>query len=146
MNYLEQADRVRAHTPAETNREIDEQIRRCVEFYSTKRPEEITRRIEELDREWDIERTLELNASTLALAGLLLGATVNKRWLIVPGVVLPFLFQHAVQGWCPPLPILRNLGFRSREEIDREKYALKALRGDFENTEGVDEALGSVQA
>ncbi|HJS07611.1 MAG TPA: hypothetical protein VJ809_08115, partial [Pirellulales bacterium] len=50
---------------------------------------------------------------------------------IVPGVVLSFLFQHAVQGWCPPVPVLRRLGVRTREEIDREKYALKALRGDF---------------
>lgn len=43
-----------------------------------------------------------------------------------------FLFQHAIQGWCPPLPILRRLGFRTAEEINQERYALKALRGDFE--------------
>lgn len=29
------------------------------------------------------------------------------------------------------MPVLRRLGVRTREEIDREKYALKALRGDF---------------
>jgi hypothetical protein len=45
--------------------------------------------------------------------------------------VTAFLFQHAVQGWCPPLPILRRLGFRTASEIDTERYALKALRGDF---------------
>jgi hypothetical protein len=56
--------------------------------------------------------------------------------LVVPGVVLPFLFQHAVQGWCPPLPVLRRLGVRTREEIDREKYALQVLRGDFANIHG----------
>jgi len=33
--------------------------------------------------------------------------------------------QHGLQGWCPPLPLLRRLGIRTRGEIDREKYALK---------------------
>jgi hypothetical protein len=42
-----------------------------------------------------------------------------------------FLFQHAVQGWCPPVPILRRLGYRTAREIDDERAALKALRGDF---------------
>ena len=42
-----------------------------------------------------------------------------------------FLFQHATQGWCPPVPLFRKLGVRTRSEIDREKYALKILRGDF---------------
>ena len=47
-----------------------------------------------------------------------------------------FLFQHAVQGWCPPIPILRRLGFRTSYEIEEERAALKALRGDFENSKG----------
>ncbi|HEX8886849.1 MAG TPA: hypothetical protein VF797_20360, partial [Noviherbaspirillum sp.] len=81
---------------------------------------------EQLDKEWDVERMLEANGSTLALTGLVLGATVNKKWLILPGIVLPFLLQHALQGWCPPLPVLRRLGIRTRSEIDREKYALLA--------------------
>jgi len=79
-----------------------------------------------LDKEWDIERLLEVNASTLALTGLILGLTVNRKWLLLPGIVLPFLLQHGLQGWCPPLPLLRRLGVRTRGEIDREKYALKA--------------------
>lgn len=39
--------------------------------------------------------------------------------------------MHAVQGCCPPVPLLRRLGLRTREEIERERYALKALMGDF---------------
>ncbi len=35
-------------------------------------------------------------------------------------------------GWCPPVPILRRGGLRTRTEINQEKYALKALRGDFQ--------------
>jgi hypothetical protein len=46
--------------------------------------------------------------------------------------VLPLLFYHAVQGWCPPIPLLRRLGIRTQQEIDAEKYALRLLRGDFE--------------
>jgi hypothetical protein len=36
----------------------------------------------------------------------------------------PFLLQHGLQGWCPPLPVLRRLGVRTQREIDAEKYAL----------------------
>ncbi len=93
---------------------------------------DITGRIHELDREWDIERALEANAALLGMTGL--AFTVirrDRRWLVLPGLVLPFLLQHAVQGWCPPLEVLRRLGFRTRKEIDREKYALMVLRGDF---------------
>ena len=70
-------------------------------------------------------------ASSFSLTGIVLGATVDKKWFLVPTIVLSFLLVHAIQGWCPPLPILRSLGIRTREEIDRERYALKALAGDF---------------
>lgn len=126
-------DRVRASSSSEANRSIDERIHENVARYVNRSPQQIERRIQELDQEWDIERVLETNASTIAFFGLALGMTHNKKWLIVPGLVLPFLFQHAVMGWCPPLPVLRALGVRTRAEIDTEKYALKALRGDFRN-------------
>jgi hypothetical protein len=74
---------------------------------------------------------LEANASALALAGVLLGATVSRRWLLLAGVVPAFLLQHALQGWCPPLEAIRRLGVRTRGEIDVERAALRALRGDF---------------
>lgn len=132
---MENVDRVRANTYKKINLKIDREIDARVREYAKKSSEEITRRIGELDREWDVERILETNASALAFTGLLLGVTQNRKWLILPGLVLPFLFQHAIQGWCPPLPILREMGVRTRQEIDREKYALKVLRGDFSNAE-----------
>src|SRR5690606_6724036 len=95
-------------------------------------PAEINSRLEALDREWDIERTLEANAATLALTGVLLGAFVDRRFLALPAVVTAFLLQHALQGWCPPLPFFRRWGVRTTEEINEERFALKALRGDFE--------------
>ena len=48
-------------------------------------PEQIDRRLRELDREWDVERTREANASTLAFIGLALGAFLSPWWLIVRG-------------------------------------------------------------
>lgn len=128
-----EVDRVRANTSAEVNERLDREMCERVESYAGKGETEITRRIEELDREWDMERLLETNASALAGLGVGLAAfTGSRKWLILPGVVLSFLFQHAVQGWCPPVPVFRRLGVRTRKEIDREKYALKALRGDFD--------------
>jgi hypothetical protein len=121
------ADRVRHSTAPHVNREIDRQTNSNIRRYANSSEEVIYRRIEELDQEWDIERALEVNASTLALTGLLLGLTVNRKWLVLPAVVLSFLLQHGLQGWCPPLPILRRSGVRTRSEIDREKYELKAL-------------------
>jgi hypothetical protein len=128
---LNHTDRVRANTAAEVNRRVDEQIERNIRHYSGQTKEEIYRRIQDLDREWDIERVLETMASSFSLTGIVLGATVDRKWFLVPTIVLSFLLVHAIQGWCPPLSILRSLGIRTREEIDRERYALKALAGDF---------------
>jgi hypothetical protein len=139
---------VRENTSEEVNAQIDHEINDRVRSYATRSEAEISRRIEELDREWDMERLLETNASALAGIGVGLAvATGSKKWLIVPGIVLPFLFQHAVQGWCPPVPIFRRLGVRTRKEIDREKYALKALRGDFDEVKaGGDAGSQAAQA
>jgi hypothetical protein len=128
---LSHTDRVRANTAAEVNRRVDEQIERNIRHYSGQTKEEIYRRIQDLDEEWDIERVLETMASSFSLTGIVLGATVDRKWFLVPTIVLSFLLVHAIQGWCPPLSILRSLGIRTREEIDRERYALKALAGDF---------------
>ena len=94
--------------------------------------EEIAQRLRELDREWDIERTLQANASVLAMTGVLLGAKVNRWFLLLPAAVFSFLGNHALQGWCPPIPLFRRMGVRTQREIERERYALKALRGDFD--------------
>jgi hypothetical protein len=127
-------DHVRESTSESVNEQLDREMRYRVRYYAECGEEEISQKIDELEREWDIERVLETNASALALTGVVLAATGSKKWLIVPGVVLSFLMQHAIQGWCPPVPLFRRLGIRTRKEIEREKYALKVLRGDFEQT------------
>jgi len=131
-NGTTELDRVRAHTNPDVLQTIDARIEERIRFYATQPKEAITQRIEELDQEWDIERCLQTNAAALALTGLLFGL-LRRKWLLLTGGVLGFLMQHAIQGWCPPIPLLRRMGVRTRGEIDREKYALKILRGDFQN-------------
>lgn len=102
----------------------------------------LDRRVRALDREWDIERTLEANAAVASLVGLGLGALVHRGFFGFSAIVAAFLLQHALQGWCPPLPVFRRRGVRTAREIDEERYALKALRGDFRavaNREGASE-------
>jgi hypothetical protein len=123
--------RVARRTRAADNERIRERTERSVTQAAQAGAHAMDERIAELDREWDVERALEANAATVALAGLGLGLLVNRRFLAIPAVVAGFLLQHALSGWCPPLPVLRRLGFRTVPEIDRERYALKALRGDF---------------
>jgi hypothetical protein len=131
MSDFQEADRVRRSTSSRRLREIDQQIEENIRYFSAQPDEAISRRIRELEHEWSMERYIEVNASSLALTGVILGATVNRKFLVIPLLVAGFLLQHAIQGWCPPIPVFRAWGIRTRSEIEREKYGLKALRGDF---------------
>lgn len=134
-------DRVRKNTSWGRNIKIDNLTRENIRKYSKGSDREIADRIKTLKQKWDMERTLELNMSTLAITGLALSVFVDKRWALLSGVVLGFFAQHAIQGWCPPLPLFRAMKVRTRTEIEEEKYALKALRGDFKNVNSPEEAL-----
>lgn len=138
-------EQVRAVTNKQRNTEIDNLIMFNLEYYKSEGRGAIDDRIKQLDKEWDVARTLEINAAAIAFTGSVLAAVVNKRWLLVPLLVTGFLAQHAVQGWCPPVEILRNMGVRTRPEIDREKYALKALRGDFNDVNDSTDAWAAVK-
>lgn len=130
MQLPKTTERVARHTAPKINARIANRTRETV-WGLAGRPDGIADRLDALDREWDVERALEANAASVALFGLALGATVDRRFFAVPTLVAGFLLQHAVQGWCPPVPVLRRLGFRTQSEIERERCALKALRGDF---------------
>lgn len=126
-------ERVPRHTALKVNQEIHAQMEERVQRCANQGDDAIEQRLRELDREWDVERTLEANAATAVLVGVGLGAFVDRRFFALPAIVGGFLLQHAIQGWCPPLPVFRRIGFRTQPEIAQERYALKALRGDFEN-------------
>jgi hypothetical protein len=131
------AERVSSHTADHVNEDIRRQAEERVESVARGGPSAIDARLAELDAEWDIERTLEANAASVSLVGLALGAFVDRRWFVLPAVVAGFLLQHALQGWCPPISVLRRLGIRTETEINQERYALKALRGDFDGVDPV---------
>ncbi|MGE3109578.1 MAG: hypothetical protein AB7O77_14675 [Phycisphaerales bacterium] len=122
----ETAHRAELHTPESINRRIHRQTQRRIAAL-TGHPDRIRRRLAELDREWDVERWLETGSASLTISGLILGVAVNRRWLLLSATVQGFFLQHALQGWCPPLPLFRALGTRTQREIESERHALKAL-------------------
>jgi hypothetical protein len=129
MGYGE--DRIRKHTAADVLKQIDEGMVQRLRQHAEADGASIETRLGELDREWDTDRTIELEASMMGLAGLALGAFVDRRFLAIPAIVGGAVFVQATTGWYPLLPVFRRLGFRTSREIARERYALKALRGDF---------------
>lgn len=123
--------RVEDHTASSVNERIRAFTGGEVDYYAD-HPEEIDRRLAELDQEWDIERWLQFNSAALSFAGLGLGLFHSKKWFALPIAVQLFFMQHGVQGWCPPLPAFRRMGVRTAREIEAERNALRALRGDFD--------------
>jgi len=138
--------RVAQNTNAIVNDRIQGRTLHDVSRFVGADPVFIDERIQELNKEWDIERTLEANAASASLIGLVLGVAVDRRFLVLPAAVAVFLLQHALQGWCPPLPLFRRLGIRTAREIQDEIIALRILRGDFlERVETPERALASAR-
>jgi hypothetical protein len=130
MEMIDQADRVRKLTPG-ISQDIDRRVYERIKRYAGQPGHKIDARIRELEREWNIERSLVLQGSLTALIGLFLGAALSRKWLYLAVVNQFFLFQYSLLGWCPPMVLQRRLGMRTQKEIAMERTALKALRGDF---------------
>lgn len=84
-------------------------------------------RLQELEDEWTIESLFETGAGILGVAALVLGLMADDRWLVLPVALSLLLLQQTLQGWCPALPLLRGLGFRTEGEICRERHGLQQL-------------------
>ena len=82
--------RVPQHTAEHVNQQIRRQTEESVAQCAASGHVAIDRRLAELDEEWDIERTLEANAATVSLVGLALGASLNRKWFILPAAVAGF--------------------------------------------------------
>lgn len=117
-------------TPDHINQKIERETEARINTFKRKDPEAVKQRISELEREWDTECVLEVNMASLALASSIMALTVNKKWAYFSGAVSVFMLQHALQGWCPPLPLIRRMGVRTMSEINLEKQALKDLLKD----------------
>lgn len=126
-------DRVRRFTFKRDLDKIDDRTRLAVSHYSNQGEDAITQRLAELDREWPVDRALMTGAGCFVWLGLILGTTVTRRLYIISAVAGAILLLYSFFGWAPPVLIIRRLGFRTRGEIDLERIALKALRGDFDN-------------
>lgn len=127
MMIAANARRVSDNTPEEINDQIQADIDASIARCAAAGRRAIERRLSELDHEWDVERCVETLAPSLTLIGLGLGLLRDRRWLLLPVVVQGFFLQHALQGWCPPIPILRRLGVRTTQEIERERQGLIAI-------------------
>lgn len=101
--------------------------------YFSQNRDQVAGRLRELDKEWDIERALETVAPSVILLGLGLSQVTSKKWLFLSASIAALLLKHGIKGRGIPHPILRSMGFRTVQEIDEERYALKILRGDFDN-------------
>ncbi len=119
-----------------------ERIRRRTEAsvaYHTRNPEQIPRRLDELDAEWDLERALAAGTSGLTLASLLFTVLRGGKWLLLGLGVQAFALQHALGRRCAPVDLLRSVGLRTRHEIDEERRELEAL---LDDAGGPDEQRG----
>ncbi len=124
---------------------IDETTRENIQKYVDQGEDAIDRRIRALDHTWDMEKTLRFNISVLALAGVLFGTYKKRRWSVLSIAVTAFIAQHLISKFCPTLPLLKKLGLQTHQEMEHEKYALKALRGDFKSIKNnVDKAWEAV--
>jgi hypothetical protein len=121
----------------EHEEEIKDRIRQKTEEniarYALAGGKAIERRLEELDREWDIDRCTGVNVGAVSLLGVFLGATRSRKWYLAPFLASFCLVQQATQGRSPLTGLFRRWGIRTREEIEHERFTLKVLRGDFED-------------
>lgn len=137
--------RVTQSTAATVNRRIQQQTEEQLEKFCGADNETLSRRLEELDYEWDIERLVEVGASAHVLLGLFLGFRVDRRFFGWSALIAGFMIIHALFGWLPVLPVLRRMGVRTEAEIEEERTALRILRGDFHSTENPKQALAQAR-
>ena len=109
---------------------FDQQLRENIARIKGADRRAIEQRLSELDREWNVERAIELEAPTMILLGLALGSLSNRKWFAVSAMAASMVILHNLQGWYPLLPVFRAAGLRTAEEIEQERMALKAMLGE----------------
>ena len=106
-----------------------------IRFYGSLGNPGLSERIKSLEREWDAEKFIGTALSAASLFGLTMGIFGSRLWRLLAWTSLPLLFLHGQGKWKPSDGMIRSLGLRPRREIDQERYALKAIRGDFRAVE-----------
>jgi hypothetical protein len=122
-NLLESIKEIPGKLSAEKrSSDIERQIEENIAYYRVGSKTEINERLDELDREWDVERTVDLNTAAVVLTGVILSATVSKKWLFLPALAAGFLARFAMQNGSTLFG-----GMRTRAEITREKTGLEQV-------------------
>jgi hypothetical protein len=123
-------DPTRERSSDAVNRRIDLQTRGALEEAGAS-PDAIRARLAELDREWDLDRAL---IATFSALGSITAANMVRNvrrtgklggFGLLFWTQMGFLLHHAVRGWCPPVAVLRRMGFRTAREICAERVALE---------------------
>lgn len=131
-------DEIRRHTLRGSNERIDRKTRQMIDEVEDS-PSKIRARLDELDREWNVDRALMLNfavfgsiSSSLAMRSFYKHRRFSG-WAALFAAQMGFLAFHAAKRWSPPLPVLRRLGFRSDREIAEERAALRTRLAQLES-------------
>ena len=93
--------------------------------------EAIDARLRDLEGEWSVGRMVKATTGVLILGGVGLAIFVNPWLAILPAVGGLMLAQnlYSRNSWLGES--FAGMGFRTSVEIDHERMALKAIRGDF---------------
>lgn len=122
-------DLIRNHTSSKVNESIDRDTQAILADVGSE-PHAIRQRLWELDREWHIDRALMAVFSVLGAItahGSFKAVRRGHRlsgWRALFWTQMGFLLHHAIRGWCPPVSVLRRIGFRSDKEIAAERTTL----------------------
>ncbi len=95
-------------------------------------PEAINDRLAQLDWEWTAGRAAKVTAAVVVLAGTALALATGSWWwmaLTAAGGLLLLQYSFSKTSWLARM--FQEMGYRTGCEVEQEKFALRALRGDF---------------
>ncbi|MDQ0427334.1 hypothetical protein QOZ98_000159 [Planomicrobium stackebrandtii] len=116
--------------PDHINQQIERDTEARINHFKRQNSQAIHARIDELEREWDTGKVLKAALAGIALSSSLLALTTNQKWALLSGTASAFMLQYTLQGWCPPLSLIRRKGVRTPNEIQLEIQALRNLLKD----------------
>jgi len=106
---------------------LEERIHQCLDDG----PVALERRLQHLDREWSAGRVTKVTLAIVIGIGLALTFWVSPYWAVLPGLAALCLLQYLFSRQGLLTELYHRIGFRNGCEIEQEKLALRALRGDF---------------
>ncbi len=91
IQHAPDADRLRANTRPDVNERLDQNTELRIREAASRSKDGVTDRIIDLGREWNFDRVIEVEASMTGLTGLVLGAFLDTRFLLMPGMAASML-------------------------------------------------------